>query len=318
MRVLQREFSKKEKAERLLSNLEKLKGEGAVADDQYEALKQKYSAVIEAASEAITERKEEMKARLAEDEKSVVVYEQELKNLEVKFKVGELQADQYQREEQRNSVRLARAKQEITALRQAISSTSSEGVGGFIDVNLDAKGAAVKLGEIETLTGPLQLGTPGTVQGYFQDAVNVIKDPTTFFEKMSVGTGLLEPLIFGGGVCFITAFLFCIVRGLALSSGILNFIALVLDFAVLALLILIMTKILQGEGNLESSVRIAAYSLLPIIVWFIPYVGFLVSLYGIYIMFAGMQKLHYLSPERSAVAVLVAFIVFTVLFSLLR
>ncbi len=319
MRVLQREFSKKEKAERLLSNLEKLKSEGAVADDQYEALRQKYSTAIELASDAITTRKEEMKVRLEEAEKSLVVYEQELKNLEVKFKVGELQADQYQREEQRNSLRLARAKQDIAKLQQAIASTSSEGVGGFIDVDLEAKGAAAKLGEIEVLTGPIELGAPGTVQGYIQDAINVIKNPMIFFERMRVGTGLLEPIIFGGVVCFITVFLLCLIRGVTLQFGILNFISLLLDFAVMAVVILIMTKLLQGEGNLESSVRIAAYSILPIVVWFIPYnIGILISLYGVYIMFAGMQKLHSLTAEKSAVAVFVTVVIYALLLSLLR
>jgi len=319
MRVLQREFSKKEKAERLLSNLEKLKSEGAVADDQYEALRQKYSTAIELASDVITARKEEMKARLEEAEKSVVVYAQELKNLEVKFKVGELQADQYQREEQRNSLRLARAKQDIAKLQQAIASTSSEGVGGFIDVNLEAKGAVAKLGEIEMLTGPIELGAPGTVQGHLQDAINVIKNPMTFFERMRVGTGLLEPMIFGGVVCFITVFLLCLIRGVTLQFGILNLVSLLLYFAVIAVVILIMTKLLQGEGNLESSVRIAAYSILPIVVWFIPYnIGILISLYGVYIMFAGMQKLHSLKAEKSAVAVLVTVVIYALLLSLLR
>ncbi len=319
MRVLQREFSKKEKAERLLSNLEKLKSEGAVADDQYEALRQKYSTAIELASDAITARKEEMKARLEEAEKSVVVYAQELKNLEVKFKVGELQADQYQREEQRNSLRLARAKQEIAKLQQAIASTSSEGVGGFIDVDLEAKGAAAKLGEIETLTGPLELGAPGTVQGYLQDAINVIKNPITFFEKMRVGTGLLEPMIFGGVVCFISMFLRLLFGEVPLGIGIMYFLSLVVGFAVGAIVILVMTKLLQGEGNLESSLRIVAYSILPIVVWFIPYnIGILISLYGVYIMFAGIQKLHSLTAEKSAVAVLVTVVIFALLLSLLR
>jgi hypothetical protein len=313
MRVLQREFSRKEKAERLLSNLKKLKREGVVDEDQYDALRKKYASAVEAASNAITARKDELKGQLQEAESSRAVLQQQVKDLEVKFKVGELPADQYQRLERSTSHRLAKTIQQIATLQKALSSSSSEDVGGFIDIDLEGKGAAAKLGEIEQVTGPLWAGEPGTLRGHLQDAIGVVKNPMAFFEQMRVGTGLLEPLIFGGGVCLVTAFLKSLFHQLALGTGILYFFSLAVGVVLASIVILILTKVLKGEGDLESSLRIVAYSSVPIIAWFIPYLGIIISLYGVYILFAGLQKLHGLTPEKSAVGVLVVAVIYALL-----
>ena len=100
-RELQMAFSRKEKNEKLLSNLEKLREEGSVIDEQYESMKSNYTEMINEATSAIEQIKNGLSRDLENEEKTLETYKQELKNLEVRFKVGELSADKYKKSEQK-------------------------------------------------------------------------------------------------------------------------------------------------------------------------------------------------------------------------
>lgn len=143
MKKLQMAFSKKEKAERLLANLEDLKGKGEIEDDQYEAMKEEYSAVLDEGNSEIQAIKEELAKTLEAYRKDLEIYTQELKNLEVRIKVGELSADKYKRQEQKTRGKVEKLQQQADNLENLLKANSSADVGGFIDVPIK-KGAKGK------------------------------------------------------------------------------------------------------------------------------------------------------------------------------
>lgn len=99
---LQRAYSKKEKNEKLLSKLEKLREDGSVTDEQYESMKSNYTQIINEATSTIEQIKNGLAKEIESEEKTLDTYKQELKNLEARFKVGELSSEDHQKSEQKN------------------------------------------------------------------------------------------------------------------------------------------------------------------------------------------------------------------------
>ena len=130
---LQLSFSQKEKAEKLLSNLEKLKAESSVTDEQYESMKSSYSQTITDASSEIAQIKKGLSRALEDEEKTLETYKQELKNLEARFKVGELSADEYTKSEQKTKRILEKEQAKVSELKRLLDSRSSADVGGYAE-----------------------------------------------------------------------------------------------------------------------------------------------------------------------------------------
>ena len=138
--MLQEAYSKKEKYEKLLSNLEKLREEGSVTDEQYESMKSNYIRIINEATSTIEQIKNRIRSDIERGEKTIEVYEQELRNLEARFKVGELSADEYRKSEQRARDKIEKERARILELKRLLESESSADVGGYIEV-VERKGA---------------------------------------------------------------------------------------------------------------------------------------------------------------------------------
>lgn len=138
--MLQEAYSKKEKYEKLLSNLEKLREEGSVTDEQYESMKSNYIRIINEATSTIEQIKNRIRSDIERGEKTIEVYEQELRNLEARFKVGELSADEYRKSEQRARDKIEKERARILELKRLLESKSSADVGGYIEV-VERKGA---------------------------------------------------------------------------------------------------------------------------------------------------------------------------------
>jgi len=139
-KALQEAYSKKEKYEKLLSNLEKLREEGSVTDEQYESMKSNYIRIINEATSTIEQTKNRIRSDIERGEKTIEVYEQELRNLEARFKVGELSADEYRKSEQRARDKIEKERARILELKRLLESKSSADVGGYIEV-VERKGA---------------------------------------------------------------------------------------------------------------------------------------------------------------------------------
>jgi len=144
---LQLAFSRKEKNEKLLSNLEKLREEGSITIEQYESMKSNYTQIINEATSAIEQIKSGLSRDIESEEKTLETYKQELKNLEARFKVGELSADEYQKSEQRIKSKIDKGQAKVSELKRLHESKSSADVGGYAELE-ERKGAkAVSVGK---------------------------------------------------------------------------------------------------------------------------------------------------------------------------
>jgi len=139
VKKLQMAFSRKEKAKKVLSNLEQLKDGGAVDEAQYTAMKSEYSEVLKQANAEIKSIKEQLEDAIEKLTTEQETREQELKNLEARFKVGQIQADPYRRTEQKSRTKIDRIEQRVAELKQLCGSKASNDAGGYVDVSLMKK-----------------------------------------------------------------------------------------------------------------------------------------------------------------------------------
>lgn len=143
---LQRAYSKKEKNEKLLSKLEKLREDGSVTDEQYESMESNYTRIINEATSAIEQIKNGLARDIESEEKTLETYKQELKNQEARFKVGELSAEDYQKSEQKARSKIERAQAKVSELERLRDSNSSTDVGGYVEPGGDKGAKAVSAG----------------------------------------------------------------------------------------------------------------------------------------------------------------------------
>jgi len=88
-------FLNKERAELFLSNLEKLRSDKAINDLSYTALKTEYSVNLQHAQIKIDQIKQEFNKRLTLRSRQLGVFKQEMANLDARFKVGQMPAEDY-------------------------------------------------------------------------------------------------------------------------------------------------------------------------------------------------------------------------------
>ncbi|MDD1668531.1 MAG: hypothetical protein LUO97_01905 [Methanomicrobiales archaeon] len=133
-RDLQRAYSEKEKYEKLLSNLDALKGKGAVSDDQYTSMKSGYQRTQEQAVATVNQLKLKVTQEIQTEETNVQRQNTELQTLDTRFKVGEIKADDLQKAEQRIRGKIQRSQATIKDLNRLLNAQSSADVGGYVDV----------------------------------------------------------------------------------------------------------------------------------------------------------------------------------------
>jgi len=202
-RELQEAYSKKEKAESLLSNLEKLKEERAIDETQYESMKSEYTQMLNSADTEIERIKNDISRELESTQKDLDIYNQELNNLEVRFKVGELSGDMYRKSEQRTRGKIERAQAGLSELKRLLESKTSADVGGAVEVRREGKkakavtaaGAGVNIPAVENITSSIR----ETEASDFTEFVTTFEEVTTPRTKL---IGLI-----GGVLMIISLFL---------------------------------------------------------------------------------------------------------------
>lgn len=90
--------------------------------------------MLNSATTEIEQLKSEIGREIESTQRNLEIYNQELNNLGVKFKVGELSADEYQRSEQRIRGRIEETRQKLLELKRLFESKTSADVGGYIEV----------------------------------------------------------------------------------------------------------------------------------------------------------------------------------------
>ncbi len=140
MRKLRIAFSKKEKAARLLANLEELKESGEIDEERYGLMKQEYEQLAHEGEIELSGLRDEIQRELDTTRKELGLYEKERENVELRIKVGELSADQAVRQERRAQGKTRKLEQKIEGQEKLLTADSSEDVGGYIDFPLGSRG----------------------------------------------------------------------------------------------------------------------------------------------------------------------------------
>jgi len=98
--ALKSTYSAKEKAELLLSNLEKLKAEVSAIEAQYNILKDDYSKICEDAISKITAVKTALEKDMESKVGDLEIFQSGISNLEARFKLGLVPPETYSKEKE--------------------------------------------------------------------------------------------------------------------------------------------------------------------------------------------------------------------------
>lgn len=129
-------YSVKEEAELLLSNLENLKADGSIADAQYEMLKAEYTKISDDALLKVDTIKTELQKVLDDKTRELGVFKQELSNLEARFKVGQIPAETYLKQEKGPKRKVIELERQVSELQTLVNSTCSADIGGAVPVKV--------------------------------------------------------------------------------------------------------------------------------------------------------------------------------------
>jgi hypothetical protein len=125
IKSLAKAFAVKDAVESFLSNLNKLKADGSIAEGQYATLKAEYEQRLNAATSEITQIKTVFKKQLETAKRDVGIYKIELGRLEVKYKVGELPLNKYQGSDRKLRATIEGLEANVTELNRLIAAKNS-------------------------------------------------------------------------------------------------------------------------------------------------------------------------------------------------
>lgn len=131
-RALKDALSKRERTVSLLANLTKMKTDGSVTEDQYQSMKAGYNQTIDSLSQEIDRIKSGISADLQAKEKELEGYKQDLGNLTVRQKVGEISANEFQKSEKRLRGKIEKTEGDISSLKTLASVQSSSNIEGAL------------------------------------------------------------------------------------------------------------------------------------------------------------------------------------------
>ncbi len=129
-------FSKKEKVELFLANLDKLKAEGSIEEIPYQDLKVEYAAILKEVTGSIKSIKAKLRSEFEKKANELETLQKEHDLLEARFSVGEIRAETYRRQTKPLKVKVEQLKKEVPKLRILISATSSDELGGPTKVDI--------------------------------------------------------------------------------------------------------------------------------------------------------------------------------------
>ena len=146
---LAQSFATKEEVDGFLSNLEQLKAEGSVTEEQYAKFKQDYQQRLDTIASEIAQVKSDIKKELETVQRDIETYRWELGKIETKYKVGELPLDKYQGTERDLRARLEGFETSAAELTRLIEANSSA------DIGVAVKKPAAAAAPPAVTTGPL-------------------------------------------------------------------------------------------------------------------------------------------------------------------
>ena len=155
------------------------------------------------------------------------------------------------------------------------------------------------------------------VQSFINAVRNVVTTPVGFFRDIRRQGDFLNPLIFAI-ICYEVSAILGGLLSLVGVSGTKGFgsflvgIILAPIFAAIGLFIgagilhlLVMLIVGSRNSGFEGTLRVSAYSSVTSLVSWIPFVGWIASLYGIYLAIVGIREVHNTTTGRAALVVLI-------------
>jgi hypothetical protein len=155
------------------------------------------------------------------------------------------------------------------------------------------------------------------VQTFIATVQAVILRPVDFFRGILRRGDLINPLIFAI-ICYeVSAILGGLLRlvGIGANQGFGSFIASIIlapIFAAIGLFIgagilhlLVMLIVGSRNSGFEATYRVGAYAAVTSLVSWIPLIGWILSLYGIYLGIVGIREMHNTTTGKAALVVLI-------------
>ncbi|MFC2077729.1 hypothetical protein ACFLTM_02860 [Candidatus Bipolaricaulota bacterium] len=148
MRNLRTALSKAEKGAQLLQRLEELKKADEVDEEAYASKREQYDRLIKEGETELEAIRGALSTKLASLKRDLEKYPQELKDLELKSKLGEIDASAFMRQDQRLRGRIKKLENDVEETERHLEAETAEAAGGFIDVPVDGgKSPTAKLSD---------------------------------------------------------------------------------------------------------------------------------------------------------------------------
>jgi hypothetical protein len=159
---------------------------------------------------------------------------------------------------------------------------------------------------------------------YIETWKEVIQRPSDFYRRMPTTGGYVDPLtfaaisyviyglfsgIFRSGMFGASGFSISAALATAIMTPILGIIFLFIGAAIFYAIY----KVLGGTGSYEGTVRFISYASAPMVLSWIPLIGLIAGIYGIYLYIVGGMSVHNVSMGKSAIAVLLPTILIFIL-----
>jgi len=159
---------------------------------------------------------------------------------------------------------------------------------------------------------------------YIETWKEVMQKPSDFYRAMPKTGGYADPLTFAA-ISFVIYGLLTVLfnRGMYMDSmyggmyGVREFsLPMVLSIVILApiagiiylfiegAILYIIYKVLGGTGSYEGTVRFIAYATAVLVLSWIPFIGWIIGLYGIYLYIVGGMFAHNVSMGKSILAII--------------
>src|SRR5215217_6283553 len=165
------------------------------------------------------------------------------------------------------------------------------------------------------------------VQSFISTVQRVVLQPVSFFRGILRQGDFVNPLIFAI-ICYeVSAILGGLLQlvGIGRNTGFGGFISSIILAPIIAAIglfigagiihLLVMLIVGSRNAGFEGTFRVLAYSAVTSLVSWIPFIGGILSLYGIYLGIVGIREMHNTTTSKAAIVVLipVAIIVLLVL-----
>ena len=163
--------------------------------------------------------------------------------------------------------------------------------------------------------GDYNLSDP--IHSFIDTVRRVVLQPVAFFASLPQSRNLVNPLVFA----LICIEIYTILGGLlglvrvGTNRGLGSFIASIIaapiggaiGLFILAAILHLLVRLVVGAGNsgFEATFRVAAYAAVVNLVSWIPLVGWLLGLYGIYLSVVGIKEVHGTTTGKAALVVLI-------------